>query len=97
MDWSSNSCRLSTSDAGTSRWVRFSRLYRRKRLMRSLQYGLYTVLAGKGMGAALERTGEPWPVAAKKFSANPDLHQLSVPEFFAVRDLSIGWSFTHDF
>lgn len=33
----------------------------------------------------LNVTGEPWPPAAAKLSANPMLRELTVPELYEVR------------
>ena len=36
------------------------------------------------MQALLDRTGEPWPPAAKKLSANPALRELSATELYRL-------------
>jgi amidase len=48
------------------------------------QYPLYYATGGKEMQALLDATGEPWPPAAAKLSANPELRELSARELYHV-------------
>ncbi|KAJ9503790.1 hypothetical protein LTR99_002550 [Exophiala xenobiotica] len=47
-----------------------------------IAYPLYYATGGKEMQALLDATGEPWPPAAAKLSANPELRELSARELY---------------
>ncbi|KAK6365144.1 hypothetical protein LTS17_011622 [Exophiala oligosperma] len=49
-----------------------------------IAYPLYYATGGKEMKALLDRTGEPWPKAAAKLSANPALREQSASELYAL-------------
>lgn len=49
-----------------------------------IAYPLYYATGAKEMKALLNKTGEPWPKAAAKLSANPSLRELSTTELYAV-------------
>ncbi|KAL1842824.1 hypothetical protein VTK73DRAFT_3024 [Phialemonium thermophilum] len=47
-----------------------------------IAYPLYYATGGKEMKELLAATGEPWPAAAAKLSANPSLRELSARELY---------------
>ncbi|KAK4937079.1 hypothetical protein LTR10_022202 [Elasticomyces elasticus] len=49
-----------------------------------IAYPLYYATGGKEMQALLDVTGEPWPPAAAKLSANPELRELSARELYKL-------------
>ncbi|EXJ84240.1 hypothetical protein A1O3_04907 [Capronia epimyces CBS 606.96] len=51
-----------------------------------IAYPLYYATGGKEMQAHLDVTGEPWPKAAAKLSANPDLREQSASELYALHN-----------
>lgn len=48
------------------------------------QYPLYYATGCNEMQALIDKTGEPWPPAAKKLSANPLLRELNATELYKL-------------
>lgn len=61
-----------------------------------IAYPIYYATGGKEMQALLDATGEPWPAAAAKLSANPSLRELSARELYAVSTVSLIQSNSSD-
>ncbi|OAA60333.1 Amidase [Niveomyces insectorum RCEF 264] len=49
-----------------------------------IAYPLYYATGGKEMQQLLDKTGEPWPPAAAKLSANPELQELQARELYKL-------------